>query len=224
MFRKSSIIVGLLMASIGAVPASAAADPVGDFLATYSGVQNANLDIVSATAQFDGTSFRLSATMNGAIAPATPGTLYVWGVNRGGGTARLNAVGTPPLDPSVLWDALAVQSTDGTLRVVEIQPMGAPIVTVFAGGATISGSTISTVVPLSLWPTQGFAPTSYTFQLWSRLRLNPAADGFNTEIADFGPRVFASVPEPASWALMIAGFGATGAYARRRRSIGFARA
>ncbi|MBS0504020.1 MAG: PEP-CTERM sorting domain-containing protein [Proteobacteria bacterium] len=159
--------------------------------------------------------------MNGAIG-ATPGALYVWGVNRGAGTARLNALGTPALDPDVRWDALAVQLTDGTLRIVQFPAAGAPVITAIAGGAVINGNTISTSVPLSFWPTRGFDPTSYTFQLWSRLRVNPAADGFNSEIADFGPRIFASVPEPASWALMIAGFGLMGATVRRRTAVRYA--
>lgn len=215
MTRNAHTLAGLL-ACAAVSPAFAAADPVGDFLATYTGAQTPNLDITGVDARFDGSSFKLTATMNGPIA-AQPGVLYVWGVNRGAGAPRLNILSTPPLDPTVRFDALAVQSTDGTLRVVAVPPAGAPVVTTFAGGAAINGNTISAIVPLSLWPTRGSDPTSYTFQLWTRLRLNPALDGFNSEIADFSPRVFASVPEPASWAMMIAGFGLAGAAARRAR-------
>jgi hypothetical protein len=217
MQHRNVILAGLLAAA----PATGAVDPAGDFLSTYTGTQLAGLDLVSASATFDGTNFNLSATMNGAIG-STPGALFVWGVNRGAGIPRLNLLSTPALDPTVLWDALAVQLTDGTLRVVEFPTAGPPTITSFAGAAVISGNTISTSVPLSLWPTRGYAPTSYTFQLWSRLRLNPAADGFNSEIADFGPRIFASVPEPASWALLISGFALAGAMARRRHRAGVA--
>lgn len=217
MLNKTKTIAAILAIVAAAGAARAATDPVGDFLPTYAGTQSANLDIVGVDATFDGTNFKLSATMNGAIG-SVPGAIYVWGVNRGAGTARLNAVSTPPLDPTVKWDALAVQSTDGTLRVVTLQLAGPPTVSAFAGGVTIDGNTISTTVPLALWPTRGFDPTGYTFQLWSRLRANPAADGTNIEIADFGPRVFASVPEPASWAMMVGGFGFAGTAVRRRRT------
>jgi hypothetical protein len=216
MARNILTFAGVLACSLAAGPALAATDPVGDFLATYTGTQTPNLDIIGVDARFDGANFKLSATMNGPIG-ATPGALYVWGVNRGAGTPRLNFIAAPPLDPTVLWDALAVQFTDGTLRVVEFPAVGAPIITPIAGGATINGATITTNVPLSLWPTRGFAPTSYTFQLWTRLRANPAADGTNVEIADFSPRVFAAVPEPASWAMMITGFGLAGWAVRSRR-------
>lgn len=48
----------------------------------------------------------------------------------------------------------------------------------------------------------------------------------NLYVLDYGGRIFrfvdpsvAAIPEPASWALMIAGFGLVGAAARRRRSV-----
>lgn len=196
----------------------AAIDPVGDFLATYTGAHNANLDFTGADARFDGTNFNLTLTLDGPVgAPA--GQLYIWGINRGAGTARLNEVSDPDLDPTVKWDSLAVLTADGTLRVVVLPPAGPPAITAFAGGAVINGNTVSTSVPLSLLTSRGYAPTSYTFQLWSRLRTNPAVDGPNSEIADFGPRLFASVPEPASWAMMIAGFAFAGAAIRRRRVV-----
>jgi hypothetical protein len=219
MFRIS-IAFAVAAAGLGIGTAQAATDPLADFLATYTGAQSGDLDIASVTATFDGSNFNLGATMNGAVG-SSPGSLYVWGINRGAGIPRLNLLSTPALDPTVRWDSLAVLLPNGTLRVVTFPAAGAPTITPIAGGAVVNGNSISASVPFALLPTRGYDPGSYTFQLWSRLRVNPAADGFNSEIADFGPRVFASVPEPASWALMIAGFGAIGTATRRRR-IAFA--
>lgn len=212
----------LLLTAAAATPAYAAAfDPSGDFLATYARASASDLDFTSASVNFDGSAFRLALTVDGPIT-STPGKLWVWGVNRGAGTPRLNALFDPDLDPTVLWDALAVLSADGTLRVVAFPLAGPPVITVFAGGATVSGNSISTVVPLALWSSRGFTPAQYTFQLWSRFRSNPAVDGDNTEVADFGPRITA-VPEPASWMMLIAGFGLAGAALRvRRRTVAFA--
>ncbi|WP_293675818.1 hypothetical protein, partial [uncultured Phenylobacterium sp.] len=55
--------------SIAATPALAVTDPADDFLATYTGPQAADLDILSASATYDGANFHLSATLAG-----TPGT------------------------------------------------------------------------------------------------------------------------------------------------------
>lgn len=206
-----------LLASATSVGASAATDPTGDFLPTFTGAQSGQLDFTSASARFDGTNFNLGLTL-AAPHSGSANVLHVWGINRGAGIPRLNLLSDPDLDPSVRWDSLAVLFGDGTLRVVTFPQAGAPTITPIAGGAVINGNTISASVPLALLPSRGFATSSYTFQLWSRLRVNPVADGTNNEIADFGPRIFAAVPEPASWALMIAGFAATGWAARRRRT------
>ena len=201
---------------IGSGAAQAASDPVGDFLGTYTGAQSAKLDLVDAQASFTGTHFNLSLKAADAIG-GLPGALYVIGIDRGAGTPRLNVLSDPDLDPSVRWDSLAVLLPDGTLRVVTFPAAGAPTITPIFGGSVVDGDTISASVPFALLPTRGFAAASYTFQAWSRLRVNPAADGFNSEIADFGPRIFAAVPEPASWAMMIAGLGLVGWSARNRR-------
>ena len=215
--------LALLLASATAASASAATDPAGDFLPTFTGAPSGQLDFTAASARFDGTNFNLSLTLAAPLS-GSANVLHVWGINRGAGIPRLNVLADPDLDPSVRWDSLAVLFGDGTLRVVTFPQAGAPTITPFAGGAVINGNTITASVPLALLPSRGFATSSYTFQLWSRLRVNPAADGTNNEIADFGPRIFAAVPEPASWAMMIVGFAAAGCAARRRRpaSVHFA--
>jgi sugar lactone lactonase YvrE len=198
---------------------AATPDPVGDFLPTFTGAGRAELDFTSAHARFDGTGFDLRLELAGAPT-GDAGVLHVWGIDRGAGTARLNALSDPDLDPALTWDALAVLFGDGTLRVVTFGAMGPPTITPIAGGAVVGGSGIAASVPLALLPGRGFAPTAYRFQPWSRLRADPLVDGPNTEIADLGPRLFAAVPEPAQWALMILGFGLVGAAGRRRARRG----
>ena len=145
-FKPATAIAAALLATGSA---TAASDPLGDFLATYTGPANANLDLVSADARFTGTHFNLSLKAAGAIGgPA--GQLYVIGINRGAGIPRLNLLSDPDLDTSVKWDSLAVMLPDGTLRVVTFPAAGAPTITPIFGGALVSGDTISAAVPFAL--------------------------------------------------------------------------
>lgn len=199
--------------------ATSIADPTGDFLATYTGPANADLDITGASVQFDGTQFLFSSTSSGAIG-STAGSLFVWGVNRGSGTPRLT-FGSPSIGSGILFDGVVVLFPDGTLRIVSIPAVGAPTITNILGGASVSGNSISGAAPLSLLFSTGFGPLDYDFTLWSRARVNPALDGLNSEIADFAPgqgAIRASlVPEPATWLSMILGFALAGTALRTRR-------
>jgi len=213
------MILGLVLAAAAATPALAVGDPINDFLATYAGTHNPGLDIISAGVSFDGTSFTLDAITKGAI--GAPGSLYAFGINRGAGTARL-ALGSPSIGGSVLFDAVAVLLPNGTARVVTIPAAGAPTVTILPGIVTVAGNRISGSFAASLLPSTGFAsPADYSFTLWSRLRVNPAADGTNAEVADFAPigHPLAAVPEPSGWAMMLGGLGAVGWGLRHRRTV-----
>ena len=57
---KSILLTACCGSVLGAGPADAATDPIGDFLATYTGAANANLDIIATSATFDGAAFMLS--------------------------------------------------------------------------------------------------------------------------------------------------------------------
>ncbi|GAA4758592.1 hypothetical protein GCM10023264_28740 [Sphingomonas daechungensis] len=199
-------------------PASATVvDPLDDFLSTYTGPLNDDVDILSGDVAFDGTSYFLTSTMNGAIGTTT-GSIFVWGINRGSGAPRLT-FGSPSVGAGVLFDAVVVMFPDGTLRIVTIPPAGAPTFNVIAGGTTIAGNSLSATVPLSLLDSMGLAPEDYMFNLWSRTRVNPLADGTNAEIADFlsSSTQARAVPEPATWLMMLLGFGLTGTAFRRSR-------
>jgi hypothetical protein len=218
------LLLWFIAAAFVATPVVAAPipDPTGDFLPTYTGTQDPALDIISASAIFDGSNFTFSSTVDGAI--GIPGSLYVFGINRGAGTARL-ASGSPPIGGSVLWDAVAVLFPDGTGRIVTFPVAGPPTITTLPGAVTVSGDTISGIFSAGLLPSTGFTPNDYTFTEWSRLRVNPAADGTNAEIADFAAAgtTVATVPEVSTWATMIVGFGMIGQLLRRRRKFVAAR-
>lgn len=207
-----------LLASATAASATVV-DPADDFLSTYTGPLNGDVDILSGDVAFDGTSYFLTSTLNGSIG-STTGSIFVWGVNRGSGTARLT-FGTPSLGADILFDAVIVMFPDGTLRVVTIPLAGAPTVNVIAGGTGVAGDTLSATVSLALLGSTGFAPEDYTFSFWSRTRVNPALDGTNAEIADFlpGSMEARTVPEPATWLSMLLGFGLIGGVIRRTRRM-----
>ena len=209
-------MIALLGAGSLATSASAASDPVGDFLETYTGPRDGHLDFTDAQARFDGSAFLLKLTVNEPISPDF-GAVYVWGIDRGAGVPRLNLLFDPDLNPSPSFDSLAALFTDGTVQVVTFPLPGAPTRSVLPGGAVFDGNTVSASIDLELLPSLGFAPTSYEFQPWARLRTNPAVDGPNTEIADVGPRTIAAVPEPATWMTMLIGFAILG---RRVGSVG----
>lgn len=208
-----------LIASATAASATVV-DPANDFLGTYTGPADADLDIISGDVAFNGTSFLFTATVAGNIDP-TPGQLFAWGINRGAGTPRLDLLRDPDIAPGILFDAVVVMLPNGFLTVGSIPVAGPPTFTNFVGGTVISGNTVSATVPLSLLFPTGFAPEDYDFSLWSRVRVDPLVDGSNNEIADFlqgsGSMNARVVPEPATWLTMLLGFGLTGGAIRRRK-------
>ena len=73
----------------------AVSDPTGDFLGSFAGPHNADLDVTDFSVMFDGTNFLLGGTLAGNIlAVDTP--LYVIGVNTGTGVnAPFGGIGEP---------------------------------------------------------------------------------------------------------------------------------
>jgi len=191
----------------GAAQASSIADPTGDFLASYTGPLQADLDVTSLSVSFNSgtSSFLVQSTMAGTINGALPG-FYVIGVNTGTGTiAPFGSIGA------------------GNVRfnqAVIVQKSGAATVGATPLTATISGDMLSLVLPLSLLPSTGFAPGHYSFNIWPR---NSGPGGLAT-ISDFAPNNsdLSAAPEPASWAMMLGGFGLVGAAMRRRTRVAFA--
>ncbi|HEX4179570.1 MAG TPA: PEPxxWA-CTERM sorting domain-containing protein [Caulobacteraceae bacterium] len=162
--------------------------------AFYSGPHNGDMDIKSVSATIDGSDFILSATLDGPIG-TTANAVYVWGVNTGDGTAAFAPEGLT----KVLFN-----------DVVVINP-AAP-----AAGVTISGDTVTDIVSIASLKNEGFSPSQYGFSFWPNL----GAAGNSDFAPDNATFTASAVPEPASWAIMLVGFGGLGAvtrHARRKR-------
>jgi hypothetical protein len=189
-------------------------DTAHDFLPTFAGsTASTDLDVISANVLYDAGSnlFQLTATMAGAIG-LTPTGFYVWGVNRGAGTAGFAANGIS----GVRFDT-----------VVLLRPGGASTaggVPLAASAITVAGNTITAVVSGTVLPGTGFAnKLDYTWNLWPR---DGAFAGF-AAISDFAPDnanfsstagTVVAVPEPQTLALLLGGLGVVALTARRRRA------
>jgi hypothetical protein len=127
----------------------------------------------------------------------------VFGFNRGGtANSPFGAIGVP----DVSFNATATMRANGT---------GAVGANAFA--VSVIGDEIFGTVSASLLPSNGFTPDHYTWALWS---INSTITGLPRN-ADFAPTAnisVAVVPEPETYALMLAGLGAVGVVARRRRA------
>jgi hypothetical protein len=195
--------------ALASVPALAAAqvitDPVGDFRAPYVAAGSPaapSLDLIGGGVGFTGDAFIFTGVVNGRIVPEVdPDLAYVFGVNRGAGTARLTAQGVTGAN-NVLFDATVTVRPNGSAS-INLFGLFPPIA--LPGVVTVSDNVFFALVPVALLPSRGFAPPAYTFSLWSRIRTTGSA---NAEIADFAPEnatfgSIAVVPEPAT-ALLVA--------------------
>lgn len=219
--RLAAAAAFVLAASGALAPAHAAAPPVavdalGDFLPSYTGPRQADLDVVTALTFYDTTSglFSFSATMAGAIG-TTAGAAYVWGIDRGAGVQ-----GFPTLAPGVLFDSVLFVDASGSGGFIDLLS-GA--FTPVAGGQ-VAGRTLSVdLAAAAMAPTTftGLAPEQYTWNLWPRNTFDPSNDAtisdFAPDNSNLGVIVVSSVPEPASWLALAAGLPLLAARVRRRR-------
>jgi PEP-CTERM motif len=209
-----AVLASALLLTASAALAAPFIDPVGDFLPTFTGPLNADLDVVRSELTLQGSQFIFSTTLAGPVG-GTAGSLYVLGLNRGAGTARF-----PTLAPGVLFDEVLSVTGTGVATVRDL--ISGNATTLAANATTISGNGLSVIFPVGLAPSLGLLPSEYTWNLWPR---NGA--GNNAQISDFAPdnsnvRVTVSaVPEPATLALILLGclgFAATRRETARRAS------
>jgi hypothetical protein len=205
--RFAVAFLPLLISAPAAAVSITVADPVGDILPSFVGTGSADLDVASFSVSLDpsAATFSLGAVLAGDINPALAG-FYVIGVNTGAGAIRPFAgIG----EPNVTFDQVIIVQKNGTATVG-----GTSLTTLLSGNQFIVS------VPLSLLPSTGAAPQNYGFNIWPR---EGAVVTDNSQITDFAPNnallavngVF--VPEPASWLMMLLGFGLIGGAMRFRR-------
>jgi hypothetical protein len=182
-------------------------DAANDFVPTYLGPHNGDLDVRFAEVLLDGSNFTLHAIVNGPVG-TTAGGFYVWGFDRGRHTEGFPNLGNPPIAPGVLFDTVIV-----------VRPTG-----VNGGTVVVNGNEITAILPrtiAALAPLPGLLPQEqFTFNLWPR---SPAIPGGPTDsnLADFAPdnsdASVTVVPEPSTIALLSAAGLGLAAYRRRRR-------
>lgn len=213
-FALTAVLVTAATALAVASPASAQLipDPAGDFLPTYVGPRNGDMDVLGANAFFDGSTFRFVSRSAGNIG-TTAGALFVWGIDRGQGTPRFASLGLN----GVLFDAVVVINPDlGTIAVNDL--INGTSATVPVGSVSFAGADLTATIAASLLPTLtgGFAQSRYTANLWPRVGAG------NSAISDFAPNnsnlAVAVVPEPGTAALLLPAAGVLAAVVRRRRT------
>jgi len=206
LFPLAAAVSATLLAA--AATATPTVDPTGDFLATYTGPAAGDLDVKSVEVLRNGINFDLFATFAGTVGTTT-GAFYVWGIDRGLGTARFGA-----LAPGVLFDSVLVIRPGGTSTFTDLLN-AANNFTLAPGAVTAAGNGLQVTITAASLPTTGFAVGSYTFNLWPRAT-GPAGIAAISDFAPDNSNVLATVPEPASWALLLVGFGGVGIALRRR--------
>ena len=204
----------LVLASAGAARADGTPDPLNDFIPSFTGVHNADLDVLSAFVTYNPVTdiFFLSGTMAGAIG-TTVSSLYVWGFDRGAGTARFGPIAT-----GVLFDSVVTATGTGVGQVTLLSPAPSVTTPLAAGSVSFSGNTITVSVSGALLLPNGVPRTAFTWNLWPR----DTTQAGTAAISDFAPDnsnvAVAVVPEPSSMALLALGLGALGWVTSRRRS------
>jgi hypothetical protein len=158
-------------------------DPRGDILPTYTGVPLPGMDVVAHKVTIDGDRMVFYAKMAGRVEPTQEiGGLYLFGVDRGRGTARFLGPASPPvIGPNVLWDSIVRVNPDGTGLFNNI--LTGVITPLDQADIKISGNHFTASVPLTLMlPGAAKSPGEWTYNLWPRNGI-----GRNVQVSDLAP-------------------------------------
>jgi len=182
-------------AFLAAAPASAHGpidDRAGDFLTTYTGPHDADLDVIAADVVINTTTqtVRLSGTLAGPIDKRS-GKLYVFGIDRGRGTLGRDELfqgplgapnpGDPKIGSGVLFDAAVGLAANG--QAIFFDALNPGVVPLNGVTVEIDGAEIAATLPLAMFPSQGFALDEYRFNVWPRSTLSLD----NRVVSDFAP-------------------------------------
>lgn len=207
---RSLAALAILGWCAGSAAAAVIIDPANDFLSTFPGPFNGDLDVLKAEVFFDGTNFFFTSTQNGAIG-TTPGALFVWGVDRGSGTPRFGA-----FRPGVLFDSVVVIAPGGVSTVRDF--ITGSVTNLPPAAITFSGNNIQALVSKMVLPTEGVDFSQFTVNLWPRTGL-----ASTSQIADFAPdnnnaaiTLVKTIPEPNTFTF--AGAAVLALFLARRRA------
>ena len=189
-FRKLSLLAATLLAAGFTTHARALPfiDASDDFLPSYTGAKDADLDVVQADVVIDpqAQTITFSGTLRGDIDTRSK-KLYAFGVDRGRGSVGRDLVfqgalgGEPKIGSGVRWDAVALLTASGQALFFDaLNPGFVPLPNV---PVTITGNQITATLPLSLFASQGSKFKEYTYNLWPRSEASLA----NTTVPDFAP-------------------------------------
>jgi hypothetical protein len=220
-WRQAACSAALVVALL-AQPAAAEIiifDGDDDFAPTFVGPHNDDLDIRLAAAFVEGDRLHLLSQQDDFVG-ITEAPTYVWAIDRGSGAQSFGE--------GIAYDALVVFSVvfhpeiflqEVSGRVTTFGPAGTQTTDITAD-SFVTFLSAGGFVPLDLLPSTGFALADYRVNVWTQAGVGAShvAD-FAVDGGMFGinPEE-AAVPEPATWALMIFGFGLAGASLRRRRA------
>lgn len=178
--RVAPLCAALILGALAHGEAAATQLAVTDLLPTYTGPSGVDLDILTADVGYSAHNGKLifRARLGGAIGK-TPGAVYVFGLDRGAGTARFVG-GVPSIGQGVLFDSALVVNSDGTGFFNDL--INARVTPLAPGAVRIEGKRLIVSLAAHLVPPAGRAISSWTFNVWPRVGL-----GSNNQIADFAP-------------------------------------
>jgi hypothetical protein len=210
MFNRLVCGLGAIVTASLSLTASATVvvDAANDLINGFSAATNPDLDVLSTEVLYNNVTnqFTLNSTVAGNIG-TTATASYVWGINRGAGTAGFGANGFT----NILFDRVVRLVPGGTSQ---IAGGGLPAINLPVGAVVFSGATMTATFDASLLPNNGFTFANYTYNLWPRVA---APTGF-AGIPDFSPdntnAPVSVIPAPSALGIIAAGGLVVG---RRRR-------